>query len=223
MKFFSSTLFATICAVILAASQTVHADDPPQAVDIILAIMPDSATCNGKTAECTTAADAAPYLIQGFQIYQVSHAAEIGAILATVGTESVDLAFRTNQSPGRPGQGSSNMQLYENNLEFARSNKNLTEGLNRIEGVSENPTDDIKNAVRELVIADPFNFWTGPWFYSTHCTDAQKAAFTKKGATEQELDDAFSDYSLSCVGVETTADGRMERWTEAKKAFGLSE
>jgi len=175
------------------------------AVDIIKAIMPNSATC-GADAEkcCRTAEQAAPHFISAFAQYKMFKYPQMAAVLALTAVESVELKFNYNKSPGRPGQGTSNMQMPTFNQEYASSIPALAGSL------AEAGTD--VNKVLALVNTDEYNFGSGAWFMTTHCADAFNQLAT-------DLEGGWAAY-LTCVGVASDAD-REAYWTRAKVAFGL--
>ncbi|PQE12806.1 hypothetical protein CJF30_00002686 [Rutstroemia sp. NJR-2017a BBW] len=94
-----------------------------QALNQILQIVPASSSCaNAPVAsECSTAAHAAPYLISAMLTYQIYTLPEMGALLSLIGYESGDFKYNINHYPGRPGQGTRNMQMPEFNLQYALS------------------------------------------------------------------------------------------------------
>ncbi|KAL1883833.1 hypothetical protein VTK73DRAFT_7621 [Phialemonium thermophilum] len=178
----------------------------PSAASIIAQIMPSSNSCSGAQFpdECRTADQAAPFLIKAMVDHGVKYAGEIAGILALVGYESVDMKYKHNVVPGRPGQGTSNMQMVNYNRLYAASIPALADKVKAA-------TDD--NAVLALVQPDEYNFGSGPWFLTTQCTPEQRNQLS------QGTDDGFRAY-MSCVGVEVT-DDRLAYWTRAKQAFGL--
>lgn len=79
------------------------------AASLIAAIMPSSKSCDGADFpdECRTADQAAPFLIDAMQKYELYTYGEMAGVLSLIGVESVDMKFKHNVSPGRPGQVSS--------------------------------------------------------------------------------------------------------------------
>ena len=75
---------------------------------------------------------------------------------------------------------------------------------------AKNPTE---STVLDMVIADEYNFGSGPWFYSTQCPAA-------KAANGGQPDTWWTAY-MSCVGVNEGEEGRKPLWESAKKAFGI--
>lgn len=170
---------------------------------VILDIMPSSSSCAGRGDQCRTAAQAAPYLVKAMEDYSIATNMEQAGILALVAYESVEMQYSKNLNNAAAGQGTSNMQMGTFNVQYASS----------IDALS---AESITTSnVLDYVTKDKYNFGTGPWFYSTQCTDAQ-------GQTGGGADAWFEAY-MSCVGVSTSAQPeRLTYWNSAKKVFGLS-
>lgn len=178
------------------------------AADIIAQIMPDSVSCTSALYpdECRTNIQAAPYLIAAMQQYGLNTAGQIAAVLALVGYESSDFAYKHNISPGVAGQGTSNMQSPTYNALYAASISALSSEVTAAAG---NVT-----AILDLVTPDEYNFGSGPWFLTTQCSSNIVSAL-KAGS-----DDAFTAY-MGCVQVDATDSKRLAYWDRAKTAFGL--
>lgn len=186
----------------------------------ILQIAPTSHTCDSAPypSECATASQAAPYLITAFQTHSITNPAQIAAILSLQAFETNDFKYSINHfpAPGRPGQGTRNMQMAAYNLLYARS---IPELLQKLEAITtaesvDGLTHDQLNAVRELVLPDAYSWGSGAWFFSTQCEDAVKMA------TETPGEVGFAAY-MGCVGTEVTSD-RLAYYDRALKAFALS-
>ncbi|KAI0171935.1 hypothetical protein GGR52DRAFT_447879 [Hypoxylon sp. FL1284] len=206
----------TAAASLLLAGQALAAPVTPRdggsAADIVAQIAPNSKTC-AETTECRTAAQAGPLLADAMAQYGLDQAGQIAAVLALTAFESVDYRYKHNVSPGRPGQGTSNMQMFSFNLEYARSVADLKDKVPA--AATPDTTDpDTMNQVLALVKDDRYNFGSGPWFMKTKCADAMAAL-----AAGKDVDAGFQAY-MQCVGV-TVTDERQAYWTRAKQAFGL--
>ncbi|KAI1386868.1 uncharacterized protein F4822DRAFT_328525 [Hypoxylon trugodes] len=203
-------------AGLLMAGQTIAApvqarDGVKMASDYILEIAPKSATCDN-TDECRTNVQAGPLFADAMLKYNVKNAAQIAGILALTAFESDDYKYKHNISPGRPGQGTSNMQQWPFTLKYAQS---IPELKDKLSGVTESVDDNKKNEILALVTPDEYNFGSGPWFFTTQCsTDIQEAL---KAGT----DAGFQQY-MSCVGITDVTPDRLEYWNRAKTAFNLS-
>ncbi|KAI1375664.1 hypothetical protein F4677DRAFT_446293 [Hypoxylon crocopeplum] len=182
---------------------------PASAADIVAQIAPNSKTC-AETTECRTADQAGPLLADAMAKYGLYSSGQIAAVLALTAFESVDYKYSHNVSPGRPGQGTSNMQMFPFVLKYAQSIDALKA---QVAGVTEDAPDDKKNEVLGLVRTDEYNFGSGPWFLTTQC-DSSVVDALKAG------DDAGFQAYMGCVGVTIDSD-RQAYWTRAKAAFNL--
>ncbi|KAI3332690.1 hypothetical protein F4824DRAFT_285641 [Ustulina deusta] len=178
------------------------------AAAIIGEIAPGSLSC-ADTTECRTNVQAAPFFIDAFQKYGLGSAGQMAAVLALTAYESVDYKYKHNVSPGRPGQGTSNLQMVNFNIDYANTFPELQAKVSALGTIA---TDDTKNQLLALVTPDEYNFGSGPWFLTKNCPQVVSPLATG-------TDEAFSAY-MQCVGVELTAE-RSAYWTRAKAAFGI--
>jgi hypothetical protein len=167
----------------------------------IAAIMPQSSSCDGADFpdECRTAEQAAPFITKACADLSDG---ECAATVALMGLESVDMRFKHNVSPGRPGQGTANMQMADFNTEYASE----LFGADKVSGKS-------PDEVLAMVTPDEHNFGSAAWFLKTKCADVRE---TLKAGT----DAGWSAYN-KCIGVDGSLPDRMKYWTAAKTAFGL--
>ncbi|KAK7932098.1 hypothetical protein PG985_002810 [Apiospora marii] len=179
------------------------------AADAIAAIAPDSKTCDG-SADCRTAAQAAPFMIQAFQDYKIYAAGQIAGILALMAFESDQFKYKHNVSPGRPGQGTANMQMYNYNLQYAQS---IPAIKSKASSFTENSPDAQKNELLAMITDDKYNFGSAAWYFTTQCHQDVRDALAVGN------DHGFGEY-MKCVNVELT-DARNAYWQRAKKAFNL--
>jgi hypothetical protein len=183
----------------------------PQASDIIAAIMPTSTSCSSASgnfaSDCRTASQAAEPLITAMVTYNLKSAGQIAAVLALVGFESVDLKYKHNVSPGRPGQGTSAMLMPDNVAKYAASIPELGSAVAAAGG-------DVAK-VLELVVDDKYTFGAAAWWLTSQCKPEVVEGL--KDAT----DAAWAAY-MGCVGVDATDANRLQYWARAKKAFGLA-
>lgn len=180
--------------------------------DVVQHIAPTSNSCEGKLPECRTAKQAAPYLIMGMLQYKINHVNEIASVLALMAFESVDFKYKHNVYPGRPGQGTANMQMAKFNLDYAKQIDGVKDKVANIPSVDGLSPDKL-NEILALVQPDEYNFGSGPWFLATQCP-ADVRDRMKKNA-----DDGFRAH-MSCVGVDVTEE-RLAYFQRAKEAFGL--
>lgn len=205
MKLFTST---TALFLSLAAYTTAQLSAAP----IIEKIAPKSASCDGTSTECRTAAQAAPFIALGMWQYRIFSVKEMAAVVSLIAFESGDFKYKTNHFPGRPGQGTANMQMAKYNLMYAKQIdgvKDQVKGVSSVDGL----TDDELNAILALVTPDEYNFASGAWFLTTQCD---------KGVRELLNSDPDKGYQayMDCIGTEMT-DDRLAYWSRAKDAFGF--
>lgn len=96
-------------AVCFAALATAAAASQAQVtVDQILAIAPNSSTCDNPPAvgECATAEDGTPAINESFDTYNVTSLAEQAALIALMAFETLEFKYNHNHFPGVAGQGS---------------------------------------------------------------------------------------------------------------------
>jgi len=191
------------------------------ATAIIAAVAPKSVSCNGATDfpdECATADRAAKYLPAALQKYGIYRPGEIAGVLSLMAFETGDFRYNRNHfpAPGRPGQGTRNLQMPKYNLMYALSIPELKDKAAEIAaGTTDGASlsDDQKNAVLDLVLPDDYSWGSGPWFLATQCDQDVRdglAAGTVKG---------FTLY-MECIGTSGTED-RVEYWSRAKAAFNM--
>lgn len=76
----------------------------------IVAIMPSSASCDGRGDECTTAEDAVEYLTGSMTEYSVNTAVEQAGLLSLIAYESVEMQYKKNlDQAAQTGRGTVNM------------------------------------------------------------------------------------------------------------------
>jgi len=198
---------ATPTAAIPLASRD---DGPGSAASIIAKISPASVSC-AEHEQCRTNVEVAQPFIDAFNKYGFWTYGQIAAVLSLTAYESADFKYKHNISPGRPGQGTSNMQMIDFNRKYAASFPELADSLKEIGDPGND--DNKKNQILALVTDDKYNFGSGPWFLKTQCPEDVQENL-KKGT-----DDAWNAY-MSCVGV-VPDEGRTAYWSRAKAAFGL--
>jgi hypothetical protein len=215
----SSMAYAAAITKPTFTTSTLSPRQASSAADQILKIAPKSSTCAGAPfpSECATNVQAAPFLIAAMGKYQITSPNEIAAVLALVAFESGDFKYNTNHfpAPGRPGQGTRNMQMPNYNLMYARSIPELADKLNAITTATSTSglSDDKLNAIRALVLTDDYAWASGAWFLTSQCASSRAAIQAGGNA-------GFSAY-MGCVGAAADSD-RLAYWTRASAAFGGS-
>ncbi|KAK1690856.1 hypothetical protein BDP55DRAFT_543427 [Colletotrichum godetiae] len=213
---------ASLAKPILPPRAADDANTALNATSIIAQTAPKSTSCDGVTSfpeECATASHVASYLPQAFQKYNIYSKGEMAAVLSLMAFETGDFRYNRNHfpSPGRPGQGTRNLQMAGYNLMYALSIPELASKATEIAGGvtdGNSLTDDKKNQILDLVLPDDYTWGSAAWFLATQCDDDVKenlAAGTVKG---------FTLY-MGCIGTSGTED-RVEYWSRAKGAFGVA-
>lgn len=183
--------------------------------EAIASIAPASISCAAGNTQCRTNTQVVGPFNEAFEKYQLTAPGQKAAVLALTAFESLDYAYKKNLNPENHGQGTSNMQMYTFNREYAESIPELKDQLATIGGDAYSVTADQKDAVLNLVMDDNYNFGSGAWYLTTKCPDVVTAL-----ASGSDLDTAFTNYMVTCVGT-TMTDARQAYWTRAKTAFGL--
>lgn len=202
--------FSAASSLVLGLATLVAAQLPAAA--IVKQIAPGAENC-ADTTECRTAEQAAPFIAQSMYDYKVFTTPEMAAIISLMAFESVDFKYKHNVSPGRPGQGTANMQMANFNLMYAQSIDSIKDQVSQFTTTDGLSSDDL-NHILSLVQPDEFNFASGVWFYTTQCDSSVKEALWAN------VDTGFEKY-MECVGVSVT-DDRLAYLTRAKAAFGLN-
>lgn len=187
------------------------------AADIVAYIAPTSTSCE-TTDECRTNEQIGPLLVQAMFKNEIYDPAAMASILALIAFESGDFKYKRNtQYDGDDelhwGQGTSNMQMFEFNEEYARS---ITALVPQVEALGDLTTKDKKNELLSLVVADEYCFASGSWFYATKCAETADPIF------KTDVDKGFEAHMACVLGEGTIAEERMPYWTRAKEAFGIN-
>ncbi|KAH6896721.1 hypothetical protein B0T10DRAFT_474975 [Thelonectria olida] len=205
MKF--STLSALALALVAPAMGDMTA--------IVKEIAPNSENCVAG-GECRTAEQAAPYIESALKKYQITQPQVQAAVIALMAFESGSFTYKHNISPGRPGQGTANMQMATYNLMYANSFPEVKEKVTQAGYTTvDSMTDAQLNELLGWVSVDKYNFGSGPWYLTTQCPASIREALVAN------IDTGFTTYMQECVGVEVTED-RAAYLTAAKEAFGLA-
>ena len=176
---------------------------------MILAVMPSAASCAGApfAGECATAGQAVQPLLTSFGTYQITSKGAQAAIVALIAYESGELKYNHNHfpAPGRPGQGTRNMQMADNNAAYGAA----------VLGAADTAGKDAEDVLTELRANPTYDFGSAAWYLSTKCPAVlQQFATDPAGAWPAYLGSA-------CVGT-TDNPQRDAYWTKAMAAFNVS-
>lgn len=176
----------------------------------ITSIDPTTSSCASAPAagECRTAAQSAPYIALSFSNFGLHSFGEQAALLSLMLYESDGFKYSKNHFPGRPGQGTRNMQMPDYNLKYARW---LAEECANC-GVSSQEVERAKrqgvDAVLGLVNGDLWGFGSAAWFLATQCGEDVSEGL--KSGSQQ----GWENYLSGCVGTTATED-RTAVWRKA--------
>ncbi|KAF7945387.1 hypothetical protein EAE96_010162 [Botrytis aclada] len=210
------TLLSAFAIASPIASNNLILGRATQAETIVGGISSASTDCSTAPfpTECATLAQAAKGMAIAFGAAEFT-AAEMGAMIALMAFESVNFQYNINHSPGRPGQGTKNMQMAKYNLQYAQSIPALKDPLAKITTATtiDGLSDDQLNAIRALVLVDEYTWGSTPWFLKTFCADARTAL--RSGTV-----DGWQAY-MKCVGVDPADPERLAYWTKAKASMAF--
>ena len=188
-------------------------DDAPVKVtaDQLKQIAPKLGDCDRakpKMEECATAEKAAEYISNSFVTYKITKPAVAAGLIATMSVESGEFQYAHNVSPGRPGQGTRNMQMANLNKEY----------IDSIEDPAFKPEKDAAGSdpdkiLKALIKYGNYNFGSAAWFFTKKCNPEVATALGKG-------DKAGWDQYVQCIGA-TADDGRVKYWEAAVKALGV--
>ncbi|GJN80592.1 hypothetical protein PLIIFM63780_004119 [Purpureocillium lilacinum] len=185
---------------------------------IIKATFKDNEPCKPNQPDCRSPAQAAPFLEKSFRDYGLTCPAEQAAVLAVIALESGEFHYKRNMfpPPGKPGQGTVNMQSPLYNLRYAKSIPALAAQVANVteEMISGLPAVEL-NRILALVQVDDYNFGSGSWFMATQCPKSVRNVLRK------DPEQGWYEYNSKCVGVPGDVSTRLEYWTRAKAAFQL--
>jgi hypothetical protein len=202
----------------LPTPQDSNADCPHEiTAEDLTAIDAATATCSSTgtfASECADASRAAPAITSAFEKYDISSPGAQAALIAIMLFESGSFKYNHNHfpAPGRPGQGTRNMQMAPFNEKYATA----LFGAAKVSAAKAAPAagQDPSDAVLALVNAsDEDSFGSAAWFLTTQCDPSIKDGLASGTAA------GWDAYLTQCVG--TTHDpARDPSWTAAKDVLG---
>jgi len=214
--------YSFILAVLAAVSTAVPTPQTSSSAAVssitsqqILQAAPGSGSCVPGGTACSTPDVAAAALNSAFEKCGYTSLGQQAALLGLMTFESVDFEYNVNAFPGRPGQGTKAMLMFNFVLKYALAQPELNSQVLELSGGSTDPNsipDATKNEIRQLVLPDKYTFGAAPWFLSTQCDASVATQLTSGGLT------AFQNYITNCVGT-TFTDDRKAKWCLAYNAL----
>ncbi|KAJ1961269.1 hypothetical protein GGI12_003342 [Dipsacomyces acuminosporus] len=204
-----------------SASTPAYPTNAPSAhaitVDQLNKALPKGATnCSGAgfKDECVPNDKAVAALNSAFTKYGITRRGEAVAVISLIAFESGTWFFNKNHfpAPGRPGQGTRSMMMYNFIEEYARSL--YPEKVAAIVGSSGQATDDQKNQVRELVLNDNDSFGSGFWYLVSKAKEYHNNPAKLRDGSASD----FKDYCSTGVGA-GWEDARLDVWKAVDAAI----
>ncbi|PVI03713.1 hypothetical protein DM02DRAFT_612010 [Periconia macrospinosa] len=178
--------------------------------DQLTSIDVKTASCNGAPfpEECADATVAAPAISTSFEKYQIKSRGAQAALIALMVFESGSFKYNKNHfpAPGRPGQGTRNMQMADFNREYA------TQVLPSYTVASAS----VSKLVDLLNEDDALSFGSAAWFLKKKCPSSIEAGLESGSLT------GWDAYLTQCIGTTHTTD-RDVAWNAAKKALNVGQ
>jgi hypothetical protein len=211
-KMHAAILSVLLLAGCLAALATpIKRTNSLTAADIIKIDSSTSSCANPPAAgECRSATQAAPYVALSYTNFNVTSFGEQAALLSLMLYESGSFKYSKNHypAPGRPGQGTRNMQMPAYNLKYAQWLATTCTNC----GITSAQVDAAEAkgpaAVLDLVNTDEWGFGSAAWFLVTQCEESVRqglAVGTQSG---------WEAYLTGCVQTTATSD-RTAIWSKA--------
>ncbi|KAJ2559515.1 hypothetical protein EV175_000309 [Coemansia sp. RSA 1933] len=152
------------------------------------------------TSECATNSRAVTAINNALTKYKISGRGEAVAVIALMAYESDSWQYNINHFPGRAGQGTRNMQMYNFNSEYAKLLYPTKAAAALASGTS--GSDAQENAVRALVLDDNDSFGSGFWYLVNHASSYYNNANKLRSGNSAD----FKDYVVTGVGAGWTDD-----------------
>ncbi|KAK3208269.1 hypothetical protein GRF29_77g152069 [Pseudopithomyces chartarum] len=212
-----SLLFTTILSTALAlptpSPQQQESTDYTITPNQIIRIAPTTVACPRDLpylSECADAKTAAPALTAAFEKYNITSPNTRAALIATMIYESGSFRYNHNHfpAPGRPGQGTRNMQMATYNEKYATD----LFGAAAVAKAKEVGTQEaVEDRVLALVQGDEESFGSAAWLLKG-CD-----ASIEEGLATGEMS-GWDAYLTECIGTEHGED-RDVAWEKAKEVL----
>ncbi|KAI1937944.1 hypothetical protein LOZ66_003526 [Ophidiomyces ophidiicola] len=185
--------------------------DEAKFIEALKAICPNSAKepCvddDKAKGQCRTAKQAAVPILRSFERYAITEKNETAALISLIALESGEFKYQKNVYPGRPGQGTRNMQMPQWNERYASSIDELKDSAQKLKCNKEKILD-------LLLSKDEYDFGSAAWYVSTQCN-----ADVRRGLKEG-TQAGWEKYITSCVQT-TVSEERLRYWQAAMREIG---
>ncbi|KAJ2867057.1 hypothetical protein GGH94_001123 [Coemansia aciculifera] len=169
----------------------------------------DSCASVGTPDECVTNNKALTAINSALAKYGIAKRGEAVAVIALMAYESGSWQYNTNHFPGRPGQGTRAMLMFN----FVESYAKALHPEDAAKALAGGITDASMNNVRALVLNDNDSFGSGFWYLVTNA-----AAYHNTGKLRDGNLEDFKDYVLTGVGASWDS-ARQTIWETVNSAI----
>lgn len=186
----------------------VATSNPVLTAEILMAIAPNTADCNGANnpypGECADATAAATALNKAFQTYQITTPGEQAAIVAYELFESVNFKAKKNKSQNLAGQGTRMMAMPPVVHAYATAVAGQA-------AVAQAQTAGGADGVLALVNSDDEkSFGSAAWYLTTTCSPQVRQGL------QAETVQGWHDFLTQCVQT-TAVEARDTIWVKTKQ------
>ncbi|WEW56829.1 hypothetical protein PRK78_002284 [Emydomyces testavorans] len=151
--------------------------------------------------QCRTASQAAGPILRSFERYGIADKNEMAALVSLMALESVEFTYQRNIYPGRPGQGTRNMQLADWNARYAASIPELKQQLDK--GCLD------RDKILDLLLSkDEYDFGSAAWYLTSQCSAEVRSGL------QSGTQDGWEKYITGCVETKVS-DERLQYWQKA--------
>ncbi|KAJ2724789.1 hypothetical protein GGI07_001750 [Coemansia sp. Benny D115] len=161
--------------------------------------------------ECAPNSRAVVAINNAIAKYGVTGRGEIAALIALMAYESADWQYNINHFPGRPGQGTRAMLMYNFIEQYSKQVHAQDAGKVLAAGAG---TDASKNSVRSLVLNDNDSFGAAFWYLVT----VAPSYHNNLGKLRFGNADDFKDYVVNGVGAGWDSN-RQSIWETVNRAL----
>ncbi|KAJ2004395.1 hypothetical protein GGI04_001303 [Coemansia thaxteri] len=204
----SSALVAVAGLCIGAAGTTITLDQLNKAMPV----RSSDGSCASVSypSECAPNSRAVAAINAAIAKYGVTQRGEIVALVSLMAYESANWAYNINHFPGRPGQGTRAMLMYNFIEKYAQS-LYPAEAAQVLAGGS---STDAQNNVRALVLNDNDSFGSAFWYLATQASSYHNSAAKLRSSNAED----FKDYIVNGVGAGWDND-RQATWESVNAAL----
>ncbi|KAG8819502.1 hypothetical protein FRC17_010423 [Serendipita sp. 399] len=187
----------------------------------VTAALPSIPTsCSGSSnSACRTPSQIAEFVNLSFKKFNFETVGEQAAIFALMAFESGSFAFDVNVFPGRPGQGTRNMMMFDFVLPYAlefnaTAVHAIRPDLTTSSTAADVPDPNERNQIRATVLGDELSFGSGAWFLREKCPQSIAEGL------QSESEDAWNRYmGPECVGAGSTDPARLALYRATLEAM----